>query len=61
MTYLNYLLIYILIKNEIMYKYYFNFRHNEKMECDLVKQHKKKKSSKKQNLSNQAIHIVNII
>lgn len=44
-----------------MYKYYFNFRHNEKMECDLVKQHKKNKSSKKQNLSNQAIHIVNII
>ncbi|CAH1738264.1 period circadian protein isoform X1 [Aphis gossypii] len=35
-------------------------RHNEKMECDLVKQHKKNKSSKKQNLSNQAIHISDI-
>lgn len=44
-----------------MYKYYFNFSHNEKMVCDLVKQHKKNKSSKKQNLSNQAIHIVNKI
>ncbi|XP_060852245.1 period circadian protein isoform X1 [Rhopalosiphum padi] len=35
-------------------------RHNEKMVCDLVKQHKKNKSSKKQNLSNQAIHISDI-
>ncbi|XP_025207496.1 period circadian protein [Melanaphis sacchari] len=36
-------------------------RHNEKMECDLVKQHKKNKSSKKQNLSNQAKYISDIV
>ncbi|XP_022163847.1 period circadian protein isoform X2 [Myzus persicae] len=35
-------------------------RHNEKMECDLVKQHKQNKSSKKQNFSNQAIYISDI-
>jgi len=44
-----------------MYKYYLNFSHNEKMECDLVKQHKKNKSFKKQNVSNQTIYIVNKI
>ncbi|XP_029344822.1 period isoform X2 [Acyrthosiphon pisum] len=35
-------------------------RHNEKMECDLVKQHKKNKLSKKQNFSNQTIYIPDI-
>lgn len=45
----------------LMYKYYLNFSHNEKMECDLVKQHKKNKLSKKQNFSNQTIYIVNKI
>ncbi|XP_060874807.1 period circadian protein homolog 2 isoform X3 [Metopolophium dirhodum] len=35
-------------------------RHNEKMECDLVKQHKKNKLTKKQNFSNQTIYIPDI-